>query len=61
MGSPVNKVWSFTAYFWTYAGFAAIVPLLVLFYEDLEFSGTQIGVLVGLPPIVTLVASPPLS
>jgi MFS family permease len=34
------------------------MPFFVLFYQGLGFSGTQIGLLTGVPPLVTLVASP---
>jgi len=29
-----------------------------LFYQDLKFSGTQIGLLTGIPPLITLFAAP---
>ena len=34
------------------------MPFMVLFYQELNFSGTQIGLLTGVPPLVILVAAP---
>lgn len=34
------------------------MPFLVLYYQDLGFSGTQIGLLTGIAPLVTLVGIP---
>src|SRR5687768_17875818 len=34
------------------------MPFFVLFYQGLGFNGTQIGLLTGIPPLVSLVASP---
>jgi PPP family 3-phenylpropionic acid transporter len=34
------------------------MPFLILFYQELDFSGTQIGLLTGIPPLVTLVSAP---
>jgi len=45
-------------YFFFYAALAAISPFLVLFFEHLGFSGTRIGVLVGIPRLVALVGGP---
>jgi MFS family permease len=37
---------------------ASLLPFFVLFYQRLGFSGAQIGLLTGIPPLITLVASP---
>lgn len=34
------------------------MPFLVLFYQGLGFSGTQIGLLTGIPPLIILIAAP---
>jgi len=51
-------VWPFSFYFLYYAAMASLMPFIVLFYQQLEFSGAQIGLLTGLPPLITLVAGP---
>jgi PPP family 3-phenylpropionic acid transporter len=54
----MKKFWPFTFYFLYFAAFSAAMPFFVLFYQGLSFSGPQIGLLTGIPPLVTLVASP---
>ncbi|NWG06600.1 MAG: MFS transporter [Chloroflexi bacterium] len=51
-------VWPFCFYFLFYAAMASFMPFIVLFYQELNFSGTQIGVLTGVPPLVSLAAGP---
>lgn len=41
-----------------FAGFAALGPFIVLYYQQLGFSGAQISLLAGLPPLLTLFFSP---
>ena len=48
----------FSFYFLLYAWMASFVPFMVLYYQQLKFSGAQIGMLTGVPPLVTLVAAP---
>ena len=54
----MKKIWPFTFYFVYFAGMSALMPFFVLFYQGLGFSGAQIGLLTGIPPLITLVASP---
>ncbi|HEX2998357.1 MAG TPA: MFS transporter, partial [Anaerolineales bacterium] len=54
----MKKIWPFTFYFLYFAAFASTLPFFVLFYQELDFTGTQIGLLTGIPPLITLVASP---
>ncbi len=54
----MRKIWPFTFYFWQYAGVAFMAPFVVLFYQQRGFSGTQIGLLAGLSPLITLFAAP---
>ncbi|MGE5774872.1 MAG: MFS transporter [Chloroflexota bacterium] len=54
----MKKIWPFTFYFLYFAAFASALPFFVLFYQELDFTGTQIGLLTGIPPLITLVASP---
>jgi PPP family 3-phenylpropionic acid transporter len=45
-------------YFSYYAGMAALVPFLVLYYRQAGLEGPQIGILAGIPPFVTWIAAP---
>lgn len=54
----MKKIWPFSFYFLYYAGLSTLIPFIVLFYQDLKFSGSQIGILTGIPPLITLVATP---
>ncbi len=54
----MKKIWPFTFYFLYFAALSSVMPFLVLFYEGLGFNGTEIGLLTGIPPLITLVASP---
>jgi PPP family 3-phenylpropionic acid transporter len=54
----MKNFWPFTFYFLYFAAFASLMPFFVLFYQGLGFNGTQIGLLTGLPPLITLVAAP---
>ena len=46
--------WAPSFYFLFYAAAAAIAPFIVLYYQDLGLTGTQIGFLAGIPPLVSL-------
>lgn len=54
----MKKIWPFTFYFLYFAAFAFALPFFVLFYQELDFNGTQLGLLTGIPPLITLIASP---
>jgi PPP family 3-phenylpropionic acid transporter len=54
----MKKIWPFTFYFLYFSAFAAALPFFVLYYQKLGFNGTQIGLLTGIPPLITLFASP---
>lgn len=54
----MKKFWPFTFYFLYFSALASLMPFLVLFYQRLGFSGAQIGLLTGVPPLITLFASP---
>lgn len=54
----MKKPWPFTFYILYFAALSSLMPYLVIFYQKLAFSGAQIGLLTGIPPLVTLVASP---
>ncbi len=54
----MKKSWPFTFYVLYFAALSSLMPFLILFYQELDFSGTQIGLLTGIPPLVTLVSAP---
>ena len=54
----MKKIWPFTFYFLYFSAFAALLPFFVLFYQGLGFSGAQIGLLTGVPPLITLIGAP---
>lgn len=45
-------------YFLYYAAWAFFLPFLALYYQELHFTGTQIGLLASIPPLVSLFAAP---
>ena len=54
----MKKIWPFSFYFLYFAAMSSLLPYIVLFYQDLNFSGTQIGLLTGIPPLIILFAAP---
>lgn len=54
----MKKIWPFSFYFLYYAALSSFFPFIVLFYQQLNFNGTQIGLLTGIPPLITLFAAP---
>ena len=54
----MNRVWPFTLNFLIFAALAFVAPFLALYYQSLGFTGTQIGLLAGLAPLVTMVSAP---
>jgi MFS transporter, PPP family, 3-phenylpropionic acid transporter len=54
----MRKIWPFTFYFLHFAALSSLMPFIVLFYQGLGFSGAEIGLLTGIPPLITLLASP---
>lgn len=53
-----SLIWSKAFYFCFYAAAAALLPFLALHYENLGLSGSQIGFLAGIPPLVSLAGAP---
>lgn len=45
------------SYFLFFAAASALLPFLVLYYEQLGLSGRQIGLLAGVMPLITLISS----
>src|SRR5512136_1110520 len=54
----MKKTWPFTLNVLLFAAMAFVQPFLVLYYQSLDFTGAQIGLLVGLSPLVTLLSAP---
>jgi len=54
----MKKIWPFSFYFLYFAALSSFMPFLVLYYQDLKFTGAQIGLLTGIPPLITLFAAP---
>jgi len=53
-----SRIWPFSFGFFLMASVASVVPFRVVFYQGLGFTGTQIGLLNGVGPLVTLVSAP---
>ncbi|UCF60433.1 MAG: MFS transporter [Anaerolineaceae bacterium] len=54
----MRKIWPFTFNFFWFACGACVVPFFVLFYQELGFTGTQIGLLTGITPLITSFSAP---
>jgi PPP family 3-phenylpropionic acid transporter len=54
----MKKIWPFSFYFLYFAAIAAYSPYMVLYLQSLGFSGTQIGSLTGITPLITLISVP---
>jgi len=55
---PINRFRLFAFNFLLFAGFALASPFLVLYFQGLGFSGTEIGLLAGIAPLVTFCGAP---
>jgi oligosaccharide:H+ symporter len=53
-----SLAWAPPLYFLYYAAAAALLPFLVVYYQELGLSGTQIGFLAGVPPLMSLLSAP---
>jgi PPP family 3-phenylpropionic acid transporter len=58
MGPLMPNGWPFAFYFWQFAGVAFASPFVVLYFQSLGFSGLQIGLLIGISPVLVLVSAP---
>jgi PPP family 3-phenylpropionic acid transporter len=54
----MKKIWPFTFYFLLFAGVAFSSPFIVLYYQGLGFTDTQIGLLTGIVPLISIVSAP---
>jgi len=50
--------WAPSYYFIYYAAAAALSPFLVIYYQELGLKGSQIGLLAGIPALVSLISGP---
>ena len=53
---PMLTIKSF--YFLYYAAMASLGPFLAIYYQQLGFSGRQIGLLAAIPPLLGLISMP---
>ena len=51
-------IWPFSFYFIVSAAAAVYRPYLVLYYQSISLTGAQIGLLVGVAPLVTMLSLP---
>lgn len=54
----MKRIVPFSFYFLYFAAFASLLPYFVLFYQSLGFNGAEIGLLTGIPPLITLFGAP---
>lgn len=54
----MKNPWSFFFYFFYFAAISTLFPYLVLYYGELSLTGSQIGVLTAISPLVVLVSAP---
>jgi PPP family 3-phenylpropionic acid transporter len=54
----MRKVWPFAFSFLLFAAMASVAPFMVLYYQELDFTGAQIGLLTGIPPLITFLGAP---
>ncbi len=54
----MTKIWPFSLNLLFFAAIAFSMPFVVLYYQSVGFNGTQIGLILGLTPLVTLVSAP---
>lgn len=54
----MKKIWPFSFYFLYFAGIASFAPYMVLYYQSVGLTGSQIGLLTGITPLVTMFSVP---
>lgn len=54
----MNKFWPFSFNILLFAAGASVLPFLVLYYQELGFTGAQIGLITGLTPLITFFFAP---
>ena len=54
----MRTFWPFTFNFILFAAGASVLPFMVLYYQELDFTGAQIGVITGITPLITFFFAP---
>lgn len=54
----MKKFWPFAFYFLFFAAIASYSPYMVLYFQSIGLTGTQIGLLTGITPLITLISVP---
>ena len=54
----MRKLWPFTFNILLFASAACVLPFLVLYYQELGFTGAQIGLITGITPLITFFIAP---
>jgi PPP family 3-phenylpropionic acid transporter len=54
----MNKFWPFTFNILLFSAGASVLPFMVLYYQELGFTGAQIGVITGITPLITFFIAP---
>jgi PPP family 3-phenylpropionic acid transporter len=54
----MKKILPFSFYLFYFGANACFIPYIVLYYQSLNLSGTQIGLLFAISPLITLIAAP---
>lgn len=54
----MKKTWPFLFYFLYYAAVSGVFPFAAVYYKSIGLSGAQVGILLGLAPIITLAGGP---
>jgi PPP family 3-phenylpropionic acid transporter len=54
----MKKTTSFIFYLLFFAAASFTLPFIILYYQELGFSGAQIGLLAGIAPLITVVGAP---
>jgi len=54
----MNKRWPFTLNIFLFAAGASVLPFMVLYYQELGFTGAQIGLITGITPLIIFFIAP---
>ena len=54
----MKKIWPFSFYLLYFGAGACLFPYFVLYYQSLGFTGTQIGLLSAISPLISLAGAP---
>jgi PPP family 3-phenylpropionic acid transporter len=54
----LNKFRPFWFYFLLFSAYISVFPFIVIYYQNLGFSGAEIGLLTGITPLITFFSAP---